>query len=107
MTSEYRAGYQIGNYILDSYIGGGGFGVVWRGHAVDSTSPVAIKILTSTAAEGTSGTTSALRADIEVLAAAAGARSEHVVKVLGGGVEPKPYIVMEYVEGSDLLALLS
>src|SRR5205823_5258505 len=48
----------------------------------------------------------AMRAEVETLAAAAAGRSEHVVRVLGGGSEPTPYIVMEYVEGSDLSALL-
>ncbi len=104
MAMDFKAGTRIGNYILDSFIGGGGFGVVWLAHAVDGSRVVAVKLLNGGLAEGT---ISAHRADIEVLAAAAAARSEHVVKVLGGGVDPLPYIVMEYIEGSDLSSLLA
>jgi serine/threonine-protein kinase len=47
-----------------------------------------------------------MRAEIELLAASAASRSRHVVHVLGGGAEPVPHIVMEYVEGDDLSARL-
>ena len=32
MTSEFQSGSKIGEYVLDTYIGGGSFGAVWRGH---------------------------------------------------------------------------
>jgi hypothetical protein len=103
MTMDLRAGTRVGDYILDSYVGGGSFGAVWRGHEANGGRPVAIKFLTGALS---SSETAAMRADVELLAASAASRSQHVVHVLGGGVEPVPHIVMEYVEGIDLQALL-
>ena len=40
------------------------------------------------------------------MAAAASASSPNVVKVLGGGTDPSPHVVMEYIEGTDLSAEL-
>ena len=48
---------------------------------------VTLKILSATYDESEGAK---LRADVEVLAAAAASSSEHVVRVLGGGVEPQP-----------------
>ncbi len=97
--NDLRPGARIGDYILDAQIGSGGFGTVWRGHIVNGGEQVAIKLLNN--AFGSSEM-AALRADVEVLAAAAAAHSPHVVRVLGGGSDPAPYIVMEYIEGTDL-----
>ncbi len=102
-NSDFRPGSRVGDYVLDSYIGGGGFGAVWRGHAEGSGEAVAIKLLTGALS---TGPTSSMRADVELLAAAAAGRSPHVVKVLGGGVEPVPFVVMELIEGSDLQTLI-
>src|SRR6266545_8018700 len=101
---DFQAGGRVGDYLLDAQIGGGSFGVVWRAHHEDSGQQAAVKLLTGSLALGSAA---ALRADIEVLAAAAAARSQHVVKVLGGGTEPVPFIVMEFVEGNDLHSLLA
>ena len=103
MTSEFQAGSRVGNYVLDTYIGGGSFGAVWRGHHASSGQQVAVKLLTGALS---SSETAAMRADVELLAASAASRSLHVVHVLGGGVEPIPHIVMEYIEGSDLQGML-
>jgi len=100
---DFQAGSKVGDYVLDAHIGGGSFGTVWRAHHEQGGEIVAIKLLTGSLA---SREAAALRADIEVLAAAAAARSQHVVKVLSGGTDPVPFIVMEYVEGSDLHSLL-
>jgi Tol biopolymer transport system component/serine/threonine protein kinase len=101
---EFHTGQRIGDYILAAPIGQGGFGAVWRARHIDGSRNVALKLLVGGSVEGKSAE---MRAEIEVLAGAAAARSEHVVKVLGGGIEPVPYIVMEYVEGRDLASLLS
>lgn len=61
---------------------------------------MAIKILTSVEAAET-------RAEIELPAATASSASPHVVRVLGGDVDPVPYIVMEFVDGSDLAESLT
>jgi hypothetical protein len=100
---DLQPGTRVDSYVLEAFVGGGGFGAVWRGRDEDGR-PVAIKFLTGTfSTQQTAG----LRADVEVLAAAAvSSRSEHVIKVLGGGHHGAPYIVMEYIEGSDLASLL-
>ena len=103
MTRDFQAGSKIGTYVLDTYVGGGSFGAVWRGHDERSGQAVAIKLLTGALS---SSETAAMRADVELLAASAASHSQHVVHVLGGGVDPVPHIVMEYVEGNDLSALL-
>ena len=103
MTMDLRAGSEIGGYVLDAYVGGGSFGAVWRGHDGKTAAPVAIKLLTGVFSDKE---TSAMRANMELLAAAAARTSEHIVHVLGGGVEPVPYIVMEYIEGSDLAQVI-
>ena len=103
MTMDLRAGSEIGGYILESYIGGGSFGAVWRGHDAKTDARVAIKLLTGAFSDNE---TSAMRANMELLAAAAARTSQHVVRVLAGGVDPIPYIVMEYIEGSDLAQVI-
>ncbi|HLF76179.1 MAG TPA: serine/threonine-protein kinase, partial [Dehalococcoidia bacterium] len=103
MSSDFQAGTRIGQYVLDLHVGGGSFGAVWRGHDAGSGRTVAIKLLTGALASSDSIST---RADVEVLAAAAARRSPHVVKVLDGGTDPLPYIVMEFIEGRDLQSLL-
>src|SRR4051794_29886306 len=102
-SNDIGTGSQIGAYVLDWRLGGGNFGEVWHGHEAATGDVVAVKLLTGMLS---SPNNAAMRAEVETLAAAAASRSEHVVKVLGGGVAPMPYIVMEYVEGSDLSALL-
>lgn len=38
-------GCEVGNYVLDEYINAGGFGIVYRGHNVDTNAIVAVKVL--------------------------------------------------------------
>ena len=47
-----------------------------------------------------------LAADLELLAGAAASRSPHVVHVLDGGIDPVPYVAMEFVAGSTLEEVL-
>ncbi len=103
MTTDFRPGSSFDRYVLDAYIGGGSFGAVWRAHHEETNEPVALKLLTG----ALSGSDKAgMRADVELLAAEAARQSPHVVRVLGGGTEPVPYVVMEFVEGSDLQSLI-
>ncbi len=98
--AELNPGDVVGNYVLDQTLDEGGQGYIWRAHEVGSTGNfVALKILTKPQSTGEVGS---LRREIEILAATAANRSEHIVKVLGGAAEPVPYIVMEYIDGSDL-----
>jgi hypothetical protein len=100
---DLSAGSKVGRYTLDAYLGGGSFGAVWRARGEDGET-VAVKLLTGPLSSAES---SRMRGEIEMLAAAAVAsRSPNVVKVLSGGSEPVPHIVMEYVEGMDLASLL-
>jgi hypothetical protein len=101
MTLDPQPGTRIDQYVLDEYVGGGSFGAVWRGHD-DAGQTVAVKFLTGSLASAGAG----MRADLEMLAATAASNSEHVVKMLGGGSNPVPYIVMEYIQGTDLQTVL-
>lgn len=94
-----EAGTEIGGYRLELELGSGGFGSVWRAQHLGSGRTVAIKILTEANFQGMAGL---MRHDIEVLAGAAAQTSEHLTRVLEGGVYPTPYIVMEYIDGTDL-----
>jgi hypothetical protein len=100
---EFHAGSPVGDYILEARLGGGSFGSVWRARHSSSGRIVAIKLLTGVlATRGRAG----VRAEVELLAATASSKSAHVVRVIGGGPEPVPYVVMEYIEGTDLASLL-
>ncbi len=100
---DLQIGSKIGEYTLESYLGGGSFGAVWRARN-EAGETVAVKVLTGALSNADS---SRRRAEVEMLAAAAVAsRSEHVVRVLGSGDDPLPYIVMEYVDGGDLSSML-
>ena len=103
MAIELGSGSRVGDYLLERKLGGGSFGSVWLARR-EGGSQVAIKLLTGAQA---TGDRAAVRAEVELLAASASSRSRHVVRVLGGGVEPVPYIVMEYVEGRDLSQVLT
>ena len=97
--TEFHAGDVVGGYRLEARLGGGGFGTVWRARHVDTGRMVAIKLLP----EIDAGSEEArLAADIELLAASAASRSEHIVHVLEGGIQPVPYVVMEFISGSSL-----
>ena len=69
--------------MLESRLGDGGFGTVWLARTAGKNEPVAVKLLTG----AYSGDTAAMRAEVELLAASAGSRSPHVVKVFDGGIE--------------------
>jgi serine/threonine protein kinase len=101
--SEIQMGSEVGGYRLEVLLGGGGFGSVWRARSVTSGQVVAVKVLTGAYA---TGDMARQRAEIELLAGAATASSPNVVRVYGGGVEPVPYVVMEFVDGTDLATLL-
>jgi hypothetical protein len=102
-VADERIGSIVGEYRIEALLGTGGFGSVWRATHVQTGEVVAVKILTGAYSTGDNAKQ---RADIELLASAATNSSPHVVKVLGGGLEPVPWIAMEYVDGTDLASLL-
>lgn len=96
---DLQPGERFGNYTLEVRLGGGGFGSVWRAKDNTSGETVALKILVG---KFSSGDVGRIRSEVELLAAAASSDSPHVVRVLGGGTEPSPHVVMEFIEGHDL-----
>ena len=104
MSADLGPGAMFGPYRLDERLGGGSFGSVWRATDTGSGATVAVKVLAGTYS---SDETAQLHTDMELLAAAASGSSSHIVRVLGSGSEPSPYLVMDYLEGTDLAAALN
>src|SRR3954454_12379921 len=100
--AELGHGSRIGDYVLDSPVGRGAYGQVWRGPPSRTNEAAAVKILAADPANAAVGA----RVDLERLAAAAARDSAHVVRVLASGQEPAPYLAMEYVAGSNLRDVL-
>jgi len=97
---ELRPGTVIaGKYRLERPISKGGMGSVWLADHMQLEAPVAVKFM-----RGSLVTDTIARSRFEREAkAAAQLRSPYVVHVYDHGLhEGSPYIVMEYLEGSDL-----
>ncbi len=90
-----------GRYKLDRHLADGGMGAVWTAEDLTLGTAVAVKLMN---VEG--AVRSDLRARFEQEAKAVSLlRSPHVVQVLDHGTdEETPFIVMELLEGIDLLA---
>ena len=101
--ADLGAGSELDGYRLESLLGSGGFGSVWRATELDSGETVALKLLTGSYSQGD---VARLRADVELLAASASSSSPHVVRVLGGSADLTPYVIMEFVDGEDLATRL-
>jgi serine/threonine-protein kinase len=92
-----------GRYRLESQLGQGGMGSVWRAEHLTLHSAVAIKLMDPAIAATPEG---AERFQREAQAAAS-LRSTHVVQVLDYGVEDgTPFLVMELLHGESLSACL-
>jgi eukaryotic-like serine/threonine-protein kinase len=86
-------------YRLESHLGEGGFGTIWRAHHLVLEAPVAVKLIDPDIASDEAATERFLRE----AKAAASLRSPHVVQILDYGVEEhQPFIVMELLEGENL-----
>jgi serine/threonine-protein kinase len=94
----------LGKYRVDSLIGEGGMGVVIKAHHLDLDEPVAIKCLLPEMLDRQEIVTRFVRE----AKAAVKLKGEHVARVLDvGRLENRiPYIVMEYLEGADLGAIV-
>jgi serine/threonine-protein kinase len=99
MSEHFEPGSVVSGYELEEVIGHGGFGTVWRARDPQTGTDVAVKIFSGAYAERD---VARLRSEVEFLAASAGSASPHIVRVLDGGVSSVPYVVMEYVRGTDL-----
>jgi len=92
----------IGRYVIESRLGNGTFGVVYRCHDTDLDRHVAIKISHSPARSLAAGREEFLHE------ARSAARVDHkgIVRVLDAGVtdDQRPYIVYQLIEGESLRA---
>ena len=90
-------------YRLESQLGEGGMGTIWKAEHLVLGSPVALKILDR---DVTREPEALVRFNREAQAAAA-LRSPHVVQILDFGIdEDLPFIAMELLEGETLAARL-
>lgn len=94
----------VGKYHVESLLGEGGMGIVVRAHHLQLDLPVAIKLLRPDARNDEYLTQRFLRE----AQAAVKLRSEHITRVfdVGALADGTPYMVMEYLEGTDLGHLL-
>ena len=97
----------LGKYRVESVIGEGGMGAVMKGYHIDLEEPVAIKVLLPEML----GRQDIVQRFLREAKAAVKLKGEHVARVIDvgrldadvdGNFEGVPYIVMEYLEGSDL-----
>jgi eukaryotic-like serine/threonine-protein kinase len=107
MTEVDTGTVLAGKYRLESLIGRGGMGSVWRAEHLGLSAPVAVKLLDLV---GFTLTTEALQRFHREARAAANIRSPHVVQILDHGVDQTlgvPFIVMELMEGESLAQRLA
>ncbi|MBS2005403.1 MAG: protein kinase [Cyanobacteria bacterium SZAS TMP-1] len=94
----------VGRYELNSVLGTGGMGVIYRGRQVFLDRPVAVKLLKS------NSISSKARMRFHQEAKAASALSHPgIVSIIDFGVDEldRPYMAMEFVEGCTLTELLA
>src|SRR5271169_2678088 len=104
MTEELVIGGQLGNYLIESVIGRGGMSVVYRAKHARLGTSVALKVL---APELSSDDTFRERF-LREAQMAAGLDHPNVVPIHDMGLhENSLYIVMRYIAGGDLKALLA
>lgn len=99
-TLSFEPGAVIGErYRLESRLGEGGMGAVWRAQHTTLKSPVAVKFINPTIA----GSESAISRFLLEAQSSAALRSTHIVQVFDFGIEQGvPYIAMELLQGETL-----
>ena len=101
--NEIGAGTLLaGKYRLESLIGRGGMGSVWRADHLGLSAPVAVKLLDMMHFDAASDALNRFHREAR---SAAAIRSPHVVQIFDHGVDPTfgvPFIVMELMEGESL-----
>jgi serine/threonine protein kinase len=96
---------KIAKYKVEGILGSGAMGVVYKAHDEQIDRSVAIKVLHEHLRVGADGATLAVRF-LQEARAAARCLHPNIVTVFDFGNEDVPYIVMEYVEGTELRTLL-
>src|SRR5215218_1094656 len=100
---ELQAGFELAGYRVESVAGRGGMGVVYRAVDVALERPVALKLITSELAADPDFR-SRFKRESRI---AASIRHPNVITVFRAGEEDGLlYIAMDYVEGTDLKALI-
>ncbi|MGK8486044.1 protein kinase domain-containing protein [Nocardia asiatica] len=93
----------FGHYRLDRLLGSGGMGEVWLAHDTTTDRAVALKVLAS----GYAADTRFRQRFTREARLAAQVRGPHLVPIHSfGELDGRLYIDMEYIEGSDVAALL-
>lgn len=110
LAQDLSEAQRMGSYRLQSILGKGGMGEVWRGEHALLARPAAIKLIRPdvAASEGAAVTEVLLqRFELEVQATA-GLRSPHTIEVYDFGIsnEGTFYYVMEMLDGLDLEQLV-
>lgn len=93
---------RLAHYEIRQVLGKGGFGTVLKAFDEKLCRLVAIKVLGAQLA----GNPTARKRFVREARAAAAVRDEHVVKVYDVEERPRPYLVMEYVDGPTLQDLV-
>jgi serine/threonine protein kinase len=95
----------LGKYRVDRVLGAGGIGIIVAAHHLQLDERVAIKFLLPDALQSPD----VVARFAQEARAAVKIKSEHVVRVIDVGTlsSGSPYMVMEYLEGADLSAILS
>jgi eukaryotic-like serine/threonine-protein kinase len=89
----------VGRYRLETQLGHGGMGTIWRAQHLVLNAPVAVKVIDRTAIPDEETLSRFMR---EAQSAAA-LRSPHVVQILDYGIDGKvPFMAMELLEGENL-----
>ena len=97
---------EIGRYRIDSVIGRGAMGVIYRAHDPVIDRPVALKLIRAELLEGEERTEFVTRFQREVRAAARCAHT-NIVAIYDFAVhQGNPFIAMEYIEGRSLAQML-
>ena len=98
-TDDRRIGTVIAGYRIESRIGRGGMGVVYRAHHLNLERQAALKVIAPDLAES-SGFRERFAREARIAAALA---HPNIVTVYDAGeVDGTLYLAMQYVEGSDL-----
>lgn len=93
----------IGDYLVLDHVGDGGMGRVFKARPKDSNRTVAVKLLHPQAASDDS----AVRRFEREIEAATRLKHGNIVSTLGSGEhDGQPFLVMEFVSGRDLAALV-